>query len=369
MLKCKVFFALKKEWRLGILLILCCSIFKIAYVNEGISVVYAASPVISETPDISIFEQYKKAMEKNTLAELPDNYIDSSIIEEQLKYVDAIKNLNPLEFQYYKNIYGMLNNNPYREPTFSEADKKALLYYYNADLIQSGNLTNYHEENYIYANGESEKNVYNGVIGYAINDFDGDLKPELAIFKITTNVLSENYPKSIVLDIVKLNNGVPYLLDKRVLMSEDFDAETIELNISIKKYNDRYRIYLEYFEKRVADSSVMNKFLAIDVHDSIHIVAEANYNGVEDGYYYYDDNYDFTNIVLDAGIDVHDNVDIINNSFLNNDSNAKPITTMYRVNESLRDGYLARYVEDYYDDFIKYGFLKIRYGYTNIMMR
>ena len=66
---------------------------------------------------------------------------------------------------------------------------------------------------------------------------------------------------------------------------------------------------------------------------------------------------------------MHDNADIINNSFLNNDSNAKPITTMYRVNESLRDGYLARYVEDYYDDFIKYGFLKIRYGYTNIMMR
>jgi hypothetical protein len=241
--------------------------------------------------------------------------------------------------------------------------------YYNADLAVSGDLTHYHEENYIFTDGQTEKSIYNGIIGYYIEDYDGDTKPELAIFKIRTDTLYDNNIKEIYMDVIKLYNGLPYVLDRMILLREEFDAETIECDISFKRYNDARRLYLNFFSKKVTDNNVLNRFLAFDITDRIHVVAETNYAAIADEYYHYDDNFEFTSIVTDAGISVKDDDDIINHAFINNDSKVHPITTIYRVNESLKEGYIENYMENYYDDFLKYGFLKIRYGYTNIMMR
>ena len=358
----KLFTTYKRMSHITVMVILVCvfSFFVSSYAN---------APVLSETPDISIFEQYKIALENQNKKNDPAYYVDTTVIENQLKAANEIKNLSPLDLQYYNNYYREIYSDRDTAVQFNEADKNILLNYYNAELAKTGNLTHYHEENYIYTDGRVEKNVYNGIIGYYIEDFDNDLKPELAIFKIRTDTISENAVKEIIVDIIKLYNGLPYLLDRAVLIREEFSGVTIECDISFKKYNDAKRLYLNYYEKQVSDDSVLNRFIAFDVSDKVHVVAEANYAAIPDEYYHYDDNFEFTNIVTDAGIYVKDDDDIINHAFINNDSKVHPITTFYRVNESLRDGYMESYMENYYDDFIKFGFLKIRYGYTNIMMR
>lgn len=364
----KLIFALKKVKNFKFFLL---GVFVLSStISLTTSKTFANAPVLSETPDVTIYEQYRMALEQQKYGPAVSNeYVDPSSIEEAYKKEIARANLNPIDYQNYSRIYNNINNNPYREKTFSEADKQLLLNYYRNELMTSGDLTKYHEENYFYTDGQVEKSIYNGVIGYTINDFDNDSTPELAIFKIRTNMWTENYAKEVVMDVIKLYNGLPQLFGRAVVLSDEFSAETIELDISVKRYNERDRIYINYFTKKVGDESVENKFLAIDVVDGIHIVAEANYNAFKEEYYYYDDNFNFTNSVLDAGISVKDDAEIINRAFINDDPNVKPITTLYRVNESLKDGYIEHYMEDYYEDFIKYGFLKIRYGYTNIMMR
>ncbi len=363
----KLILALKKMCDKTFLVFLFC-VFLISYIDMGLFS-YANAPVISETPNINIFEQYERYLEslKNPIVN-PGYYVDTTSIEEQLKILNAMKNLTPLDLQHYNSYYHEVYSDK-TTTTFNEVDKQILINYYNADLALTGDLTKYHEENYIYTDGHTEKSIYNGIIGYYIEDFDNDTKPELAIFKIRTDTLYDNNIKEVYVDVIKLQNGLPYLLDRMILIREEFSAETIELDISFKKYNDARRLYINYFERKVADNSVLNRFMALDIADKVYVVSEANYAALADIYYHYDENYDFTNIVVDAGIEVKDDDDIINHAFINNDPKVHPITTLYRVNESLKDGYLENYMENYYDDFLKYGFLKIRYGYTNIMMR
>ena len=166
------------------------------------SFAYANGPILSETPNISIFEQFRIVNEfkndvGNNISNNAGNYVDITAIEEQLKIANEMKKLSPLDLQYYNNYYREVYSDQEIVPKFSEVDKKILMNYYNADLALSGDLTHYHEENYIFTDGRTEKSIYNGIIGYYIEDYDGDTKPELAIFKIRTDTLYDNNIKEI----------------------------------------------------------------------------------------------------------------------------------------------------------------------------
>lgn len=251
--------------------------------------------------------------------------------------------------------------------TGSTGTERVLLNYYNEQLLRYKPLNNYHEENFIYSNGQHGVSYYDGMLTYAIKDFDNDEKLEMALFKITTNAVDEFSNKEITLDIVKEQNGMAVLMDTMVISSEQYLGEEIECDISMKYVNEMWRIYINYFDKKVREQQYESKFKALEYNELLNVVGEVNLSA--DGEDYYDGSTEFQDQIIDSGINLQDDANIYKKAFLNDDLQVVPLFTIKRINEKIRDGFIEDYFEQNGGDMNNEQGIKLRYGYTQFIER
>ena len=250
------------------------------------------------------------------------------------------------------------------DTTYSDA----LESYYNEQVVLYGTLNNRHEENYVYSDGREENNVYNGILSHVIRDFDNDGALEMALFRIKTDSFYGYANKEILLDIIKLLNGKAVLIESLVIDSEAYDGEEIECLAGIKKVNDVWRIYLNYYSHKVLENIHTSKFVSIEYNNTINIISEINYTGADDDIDI-EMWYDYENQVMDTGLVIKEETNIYKRAFLNDDVDVKPIFVIKRVNESMREGFIDEYLNTHFDELSKNGLLKVRYGYTTFIDR
>lgn len=244
---------------------------------------------------------------------------------------------------------------------------KELLSYYEQQLMIYPSLANYHEENYLYSNGEHGVSYYNGTLTYVIQDFDRDGIREMAIFRIVTNSVDEYSNKDIIMDIIRLVDGKAILSDTVVICSEQYIGEEIECDISIKYVNEMWRIYLNYFEKKVRENQYESRFRAYEYTGNLNLISEINLSANEDNYY--GETFEFQDQIIDAGINIQDDTNIYNRAFLNDDLKVLPIFTIKRVNEKVKDAYVEDFFEQYGSELENGDFRRLRYGYTQFIDR
>lgn len=270
----------------------------------------------------------------------------------------------PVETKYMKGF-----ESEYSDPSGYVREDGALLDLYNQEMIRYGNLTHFHEENYVYINKEHKLSKYNGVIGRVTRDFDGDLNPEMLIFRMETEEIDdETALKRIIMDVARLVNGVATITDSQELSAETYRGEEIDCEIGIKYVFDRWRVFLNYFENRVLNKEYENRFKAIDCLGGITTVMELSVSANED-MYDSDFSYDYRDKIIDAGINVKENDNIMKRAFITDDSNLVPVCSIRRINERLKENFIEDYISEHPNELDEKGYIAIRYGYTTITNR
>ena len=266
-----------------------------------------------------------------------------------------------------KNIRGF--DSEYNDPSGYVREDGALLDLYNQEMIKYGNLTHFHEENYVYINKEHKLSKYNGVIGRVTRDFDGDLNPEMLIFRMETEEINdETALKRIIMDVARLVNGVAMITDSSEISAETYRGEEIDCEIGIKYVFDRWRIFFNYYENRVLNKEYENRFKAIDCLGGISTIMEFSVSANED-MYDSDFSYDYRDQIIDAGVNIKENDNIMKRAFITDDSNLVPVCSIKRINERVRENFIEDYISDHPNELDEKGYIAIRYGYTTITNR
>lgn len=273
-------------------------------------------------------------------------------------------NRTPVESKYMTGF-----ESEYSDPSGYVREDGALLDLYNQEMLKYGNLTHFHEENYVYINKEHKLSRYNGIIGHVTRDFDGDLNPEMLIFRMSTEEIDdETALKRIIMDVARLNNGVAMITDSEEISAETYKGEEIDCEIGIKYVFDRWRIFINYYENRVLNREYENRFKAIDYLGGISTVTEISISANED-MYDSDYSYDYRDKIIDAGINVKEDDNILKRAFITDDSSLIPVCSIKRINERIKDNFIEDYIAEHPDELDENGYIAIRYGYTTITNR
>lgn len=256
------------------------------------------------------------------------------------------------------------------QKTYTE-NEKILLRYYNEQVVKYGKIDNDYEDNYIYITGRHVPSKYSGILAYVIKDFDNDEKSELAIFRIeVANNDDDIILMNIVLDMVKVVGGQAMNVSSKILLSEYFDGDSLECDIGIKKVNNKYRMYLNYFSLKEIERDYINKYIVVEFSEEINELNNIDLSGNDDIQEY---RFEYQDEVIDSGLNVFNDNNIYKKAFIFDDIEIIPIFVIKRINEKIKTGFTEEYVmqheNELKNEMEKEHNIKLRYGYTILVDR